>query len=146
MKRVLLLVTLALMFAAAMALSGVAQAKPITNGKADAKCLVEAIRTLPSGFNPSDYTFYGGPGVDLIFSNEDTFFGGEGNDFVQINQGTFYGGEGIDTVGTGTPPKTDHRRVTVRSGTATRAGTATSPGPNAGFGVRVRLRPRSPTP
>ena len=62
MRRIWLMMTPALMFAAAMALSGVAQAKPITNGKADAKCLAEAIRTLGPGFNPSNYTVFSGNG------------------------------------------------------------------------------------
>ena len=60
-KRIVLLTTLAAMMAAAMALSGVAQAKPIAEDKADKKCLVEAVRTVEQpGFHPSDYTFFGG--------------------------------------------------------------------------------------
>jgi Ca2+-binding RTX toxin-like protein len=121
MKRVMLLVTVALLLAAAMALSGVAQAKPITTTKADKECLVEAVRTLQPGFNPSDYNFVGGtaegevldgrrtPGPDvfcgfggndelIMLAADDIFLGGEGNDRVVINRGTFYGGEGDDTV------------------------------------------------
>jgi len=125
MRRIWLMMTLALMFAAAMALSGVAQAKPITNGKADAKCLAEAIRTLGPGFNPSDYTFHGGTeGFDsfyipataghnvfcgfggddeaAVLEAGDIFLGGEGNDIVISNfGGTFYGGAGNDTVFSG---------------------------------------------
>ena len=119
MKRILLLVTLALMLAAAMALSGVAQAKPTTGTKADAKCLVEAAKTVDQpGFNPSNYTFHGGtegsdnftgqaeltegPDVfcgfggafDTILTLEagDIFLGGAGTDQVVVNEGTFYGG------------------------------------------------------
>jgi len=59
MRHILLLTTLAAMMAAAMALSGVAQAAPI-GGKADAQCAKEAIKTLGPGVNPSTYTFHGG--------------------------------------------------------------------------------------
>ena len=59
MKRVLLLTTLAAMLAASLALSGMAQAKPI-GGPADAQCAKLAIRTLGAGFNPANYTFIGG--------------------------------------------------------------------------------------
>jgi hypothetical protein len=116
-KRILLLTTLAAMLAAAMALSGVAQAAPV-GGSADAKCLAEAVQTLQPGFNPADYTFIGGtegiddftgkatggPDVFCGFGGDDSistldaddiFFGGEGNERVINNfGGTFYGGEG----------------------------------------------------
>jgi opacity protein-like surface antigen len=126
MKRVLLLVTVALMLASAMALSGVAQAAPTIGSKADAKCLAEAVRTLQPGFNPSDYTFHGGTESDDIFDGQatedpdvfcgfggddqigvgfaldegDIFLGGEGNDSVFGNApgATFVGGEGFDSV------------------------------------------------
>ena len=123
MKRVLLLVTLALMLAAAMALSGVAQAAPTIASKADAKCLAEAAKTVEQpGFNPSNYTFHGGtagndnfdtsatdgPDVFCGFGGDDSigvlapgdiFLGGAGNDTVlKANGGTFYGGEGNDLV------------------------------------------------
>jgi len=121
MKRILLLMPLALMLAAAMALSGVAQAKPITNGEADAKCLAEAVRTLQPGFKLSGYHFVGGTAGDDFFDRAatagpdvfcgfggndsitdvdegDIFLGGAGNDEVDINDGTFYGGEGEDFV------------------------------------------------
>ena len=123
MKRVMLLVTVALILAAAMALSGVVQAKPITTTKADKQCLVEAVRTVEQpGFNPSDYTFHGGTeGDDLDtftptlrndvfcgFGGDDVkgrldagdiFLGGAGDDRVDGNQGIFYGQEGNDFVG-----------------------------------------------
>jgi hypothetical protein len=100
----------------------VAQAKPITNGKADAKCLVEANKTLGPGFNPSDYTFHGGtedsdnfdlrgtddPDVFCGFGGGDSilrrleagdiFLGGEGNGTVTDNYDTFYGEAGNDSV------------------------------------------------
>jgi Ca2+-binding RTX toxin-like protein len=120
MKRVMLLVTVALMLAAAMALSGVAQAAPI-GGKADAQCAKLAIKTLGPNFNPSTYTFHGGTegdardnftategndvfcgfgGFDRILRLDagDIFLGGAGNDSVDTNNGTFYGGEGGDFV------------------------------------------------
>jgi hypothetical protein len=126
MKRIVLLTTLAAMMAAAMALSGVAQARPIS-GPADAKCAKLAIKTLGPSFNPSNYTFFGGtegsndfsgvktagPDVfcgfgdrDFIFSDPsfsgldagDIFLGGAGDDLVEINRGTFYGEAGEDHV------------------------------------------------
>src|SRR4051812_40582942 len=110
MKRILLLVTVTLMLAAAMALSGVAQAKPI-GGKADAKCAQLTIKTLGPSFNPSTYTFHGGtegadvftgqatagPDVFCGFGGDDSittldagdiFLGGAGNDSVRDNFGT----------------------------------------------------------
>jgi hypothetical protein len=124
MKRILLLVTVALMLAAAMALSGVAQAAQ--GGKADAQCKKLARQTLPN-FKPAHYTFHGGteggdsftgqategPDVFCGFGNGegigdvdsiatlnegDIFLGGAGNDQVDTNNGTFYGGEGNDIV------------------------------------------------
>jgi hypothetical protein len=120
MKRVLLLVTVASMLAAAMALSGVAQAA-IGGNKANAQCLAEAVRTLQPGFKPSNYTFIGGTAgndrLDGLGSNDapdvfcgfggddqididadDIFLGGAGNDVVNTNYGTFYGGAGNDEV------------------------------------------------
>jgi hypothetical protein len=126
MKRMLLLVTVALMLAAAMALSGVAQARPIADS-ADAKCAKLAIKTLGPSFNPSNYTFFGGNevsnefsgvktegpdvfcgfgGPDFISSGPsfisldagDIFLGGAGDDGVDINRGTFYGEAGNDFV------------------------------------------------
>jgi Ca2+-binding RTX toxin-like protein len=122
MKRILLLVTVALMLASALALSGVAQAKPTIGSKADAKCLAEAVRTLGPGFNPTNYTFIGGTeGLDLFdpiatagpdvfcgfggndiiltLAEGDIFLGGAGYDTVfNTNYGTFYGGEDGDSV------------------------------------------------
>jgi hypothetical protein len=120
MRRILLLVTVALMLAAAMALSGVAQAKPIANS-ADLQCLKLAIKTLPN-FNPAHYTFHGGTegnddftgqgttegndvfcgfgGIDSIpyLDAGDIFLGGAGDDGVGQNSGTFYGEAGNDFV------------------------------------------------
>ena len=126
MKRILMLLSVAAMIGVAVALSGVAQAAPV-GGKADAKCLAEAVRTLPPGFKPSTYTFHGGtegndnfdglatttagPDVFCGFGGDDQidvgffldegdiFLGGEGNDFVDVNLGTFIGGPGDDGVG-----------------------------------------------
>jgi Ca2+-binding RTX toxin-like protein len=118
MKRFLLLVTVASMLAAALALSGVAQAAPI-GGKTDAQCAKLAIQTLGPGVNPSNYTFHGGTegndldtftptegpdvfcgfgGDDLIITlaEGDIFLGGVGDDEVGTNNGTFYGQEGDD--------------------------------------------------
>jgi hypothetical protein len=120
MKRILLLVTLALMLASALALSGVAQAKPIADS-ADAQCAKLAIKTLGPSFNPSNYTFHGGtedannfdgqatagPDVFCGFGGDDVirtldagdiFLGGAGNDSVRDNFGTAYGQEGEDQV------------------------------------------------
>ena len=126
MKRILLLVTVALMLACAMALSGVAQAKPISD-KADARCAKLAIKTLGASYNPSNFTFIGGTegidnftdqgaagqdvfcgfgGPDSIGSisspatldEGDIFLGGAGMDFVEENYGTFYGQKGDDFV------------------------------------------------
>ena len=119
MKRITMLVTVALMLAAAMALSGVAQAAPIS-GKADAQCAKLAIQTLDSSYNPSNYTFHGGTaGRDIFTATDgqsevfcgfggddeidilqagDIFLGGDGNDYVLGNLGTFYGGDGNDSV------------------------------------------------
>jgi hypothetical protein len=120
MKRILLLVTVASMLAAAMALSGVAQAAKGSN-KANAQCKAEAVRTLQPGFKPSNYTFIGGtagndrldglgsidaPDVFCGFGGDDQiglaegdiFLGGAGNDVVDVNYGTFYGGDGDDQV------------------------------------------------
>jgi len=124
-KRILLLTTLAAMFAAAMALSGVAQAAPIGDS-ADAQCAKLAIQTLGPSYNPGTYTFIGGtegtgteiddnfdgqategPDVFCGFSGDDLinvlqqgdiFLGGAGTDRVSNNFGTFYGGEGDDIV------------------------------------------------
>jgi len=126
MKRILLLTTLAAMLAASMALSGVAQAKPIGDS-ADAKCAKLARQTLGASYTPANYTFIGGPeandtltgqatdgpdvicgfgGADYIetLGEGDIFLGGAGNDSVFDNYGTFYGQEGIDEVFAGYDP------------------------------------------
>jgi Ca2+-binding RTX toxin-like protein len=112
-----LLTALAAMMAAATALSGVAQAAPIS-GKADVQCFKLARQTLGTGVNPSDYTFDGGTegpdpftgtagtadvfcgfgGNDSIATLEegDIFFGGAGEEFVHDNYGTYYGQEDRD--------------------------------------------------
>jgi len=124
MKRILLLVTVASMLAAAIALLGVAQAAPTIGSTADAKCLAEAAKTVEQpGFKPADYTFIAGTEGDDNFTDparggsfvfcgfggddsietfdshgQDIFLGGEGNDYVSYNEGTFYGQEGNDEV------------------------------------------------
>jgi hypothetical protein len=123
MKRILLLVTVvAAMLAAAMALSGVAQAKP-TATSADRQCMKLAIQTLPN-FKPAHYTFHGGTedsdtfdddntegqpdvfcgfggvdGIETTLDAGDIFLGGADFDGVVNNNGTFYGQEGGDVVG-----------------------------------------------
>jgi len=121
-RKLTILVATALMLATILALSGVAQTAPV-GGKADAKCLAEANKTLQPGFKPSDYNFVGGtegidrrdtltatdgPDVFCGFGGDDAidgldrgdiFLGGAGNDRVSnSNYGTFYGGEGTDYV------------------------------------------------
>jgi hypothetical protein len=126
MKRILLLVTVASMLAAAMTLSGVAPAKPVASS-ADRQCMKLAIQTLPN-FKPAHYTFHGGDtdpsqlnddftGQGTLEGNDvfcgflganftdrleagDIFISGAGFDGVLINNGTFYGQEGGDIVGT----------------------------------------------
>jgi hypothetical protein len=122
MRRILLLVTVALILAAAMALSGVAQAKP-TATSADRQCKKLAIQTLPN-FKPAHYTFHGGTedsdtfdddntegqpdvfcgfggvdGIETTLDAGDIFLGGADFDGVVNNNGTFYGQEGGDVVG-----------------------------------------------
>ena len=125
MRRILLLVTVASMLAAAMALSGVAQAKPVASS-ADRQCMKLAIQTLPN-FKPAHYTFHGGTDDIMVFDDftgqgttegndvfcgfggqngittlgdGDIFIGGSVEDDVAFNSGTFYGQEGGDLVGT----------------------------------------------
>jgi hypothetical protein len=125
MRRILLLVTVASMLAAAMALSGVAQAKP-TATSADRQCMKLAIQTLPN-FKPAHYTFHGGTDDIMVFDDftgqgteegndvfcgfggqngittlgeGDIFIGGADFDGVGFNNGTFYGQEGSDLVST----------------------------------------------
>ena len=121
MRRILLLASMALMFAAAMALSGVAQAKTTIGGPTAAQCKNLAIKTLGKGFDPSGYTFVVGTGGNDDFTGQATagndvfcgfggddsiytldqgsiFLGGDGNDSVIKNYGTFYGGDGNDSI------------------------------------------------
>ena len=120
MKRIVLLTALAAMMAAAMALSGVAQAGPIS-GKADVQCFKLARQTLGPSFKPGTDNFVGdtegidnptgqateGPDVFCGFGGDDQidtlnvgdiFLGGEGMDIVSINAGTFNGDAGNDHV------------------------------------------------
>jgi Ca2+-binding RTX toxin-like protein len=120
-KKLTILGATVLMLATMLALCGVAQAAPV-DGKADAKCLAEAVRTLGPGFNPADYNFVGGTegaddltyagtgGADVFCGfggddyaptlvENDVFLGGAGEDNVYLNGDTFYGGEGNNTVG-----------------------------------------------
>jgi hypothetical protein len=123
MRRILMLLSVAAMLGAVMALSGVAQARPIS-GSADAKCAKLAIKSLGASFNPGTYTFDGGTELTDVFTGNagqpdvfcgfggdddigyivnldegDIFLGGAGNDNVgNSNYGTFYGGEGTDYV------------------------------------------------
>jgi hypothetical protein len=103
MKRILLLVILASMLAAAMALSGVAQAAQGGN-KATAQCRAEAVRTLQPGFKPSDYNFVAGTEEANDFDGQatagpDVFCGFGGNDSIStLDAGDiFIGGAGNDS-------------------------------------------------
>jgi Ca2+-binding RTX toxin-like protein len=116
MKRIFMLLALALMLVATMALSGVAQA-----ASPKARCLQEATSLGVSldGYNviygnnrANDFTskataggdvFCGFGGNDSIATLDagDIFLGGAGDDYVQdfqYNNGTFYGGAGNDHV------------------------------------------------
>jgi hypothetical protein len=120
-KRFFMLMALALMLGAAMALSGVAQAKPIS-GSSEAKCAKLAMQTLGPSVNPSGYTFilgtagddnfsdpvkattgsdvfcgYGGDDFIATLDEGDIFLGGDGRDYVNANYGTFDGGAGDDS-------------------------------------------------
>ena len=105
MKRIFMLLAVALMLAAAMARSGVAQAKPTTNGKAGVQCMKRAIKTLGPGFNPNNYNFIGGTAGSDNFTDTDgqseVFCGFGGNDSIgTLDQGDiFFGGAGDDSVG-----------------------------------------------
>src|SRR5215213_622037 len=86
MRRMVLLTTLAAMIAAAMALLGVAQARPIAVSP-DAKCAKLAIKTLGPSFNPSNYTFIGGTELQDVFDDQgtegpDVFCGFGGDDLI----------------------------------------------------------------
>ena len=111
MKRIFMLLALALMVVAAMALSGVAQA-----ASPRAKCQQEAASlgsldgyTFIYGNNKNNVftdtagqpeVFCGLGGDDSIDTLEagDIFIGGAGNDSVNTNYGTFNGGDGTDSV------------------------------------------------
>ena len=115
-----MLMSLALMLAAAMALSGVAQAKKPASAPVHSKCAKLAQATLGPSFDPSGYTFTSGTRGDDVFLNTlggldvfcgfdgndyiqtldegDVFLGGAGDDSVYFNSGTFYGGAGTDAI------------------------------------------------
>jgi hypothetical protein len=116
MKRIFMLLSLALMIGAAMALSGVAQAASPT-----AKCKAAA-GLLPAPADSTSYKFIAGSdrkndnfnskntqgkdvfcgfgGNDSIanLAADDIFIGGTGDDTVDYNYATFNGGLGNDTV------------------------------------------------
>jgi hypothetical protein len=101
MKCIFMLMALGLMVAAAMALSGMAQAAPIST-KADAQCAKLAIQTLGSSFNPANYTFHGGTAAGDTFTGTDgqseVFCGFGGDDRIYTLQAgdIFLGGDGKD--------------------------------------------------
>ena len=123
MRRIILVVTVALVMAAMMALSGAALAQPVSD-EADRQCMQEARQTLGGlgqNFNPGNTTFHGGTEGDNDFTGQatdgsdvfcgfggqdyietldegDVFLGGAETDYVGSNYGTFYGGEGNDMV------------------------------------------------
>src|SRR5215203_5198669 len=125
MKRMFMLLSLALMVVAAMALSGVAQA-----ASQSAKCKQAAILTFGPSFDTTAYNFIAGSdrkndnfsskgkeGVADVFcgfggndeigtlAEGDIFIGGAGGDSVIYNfVGIFIGGDGNDTVDTGNQP------------------------------------------
>jgi hypothetical protein len=89
MRRVSVLV--ASMTAVAMALSGVAQAKPKSDSP-DAKCAKLAIQTLGPSFNLSSLTFHGGTeGSDnfngAATTDRDVFCGFGGVDYIYARCG-----------------------------------------------------------
>src|SRR5215208_2313032 len=113
MKRIFMLMALALMVVAAMALSGVAQA-----ASPSSKCQQEAASLNLVGYKfigggdrkNDDFTrkategadvFCGFGGNDSIgtLAEGDIFLGGAGDDYVSnYSSGTFYGGAGADYV------------------------------------------------
>jgi Ca2+-binding RTX toxin-like protein len=120
MKRLFMLLSLALMVGAAMALSGVAQAASPT-----AKCKAAAGLVDPSLYNfivgnnkkADNFSLKGTEGADVfcgfggndvlgIIAEGDIFIAGDGIENVGTNNGTFYGGAGDDRLsynsGTGT--------------------------------------------
>ncbi len=118
MKRIFMLMSLALMLVAAMALSGVAQAKgsPSSKCKAEAASLGESLDgyniivgsdrkndNFSSKATAGADVFCGFGGNDSIANLDegDIFIGGAGDDYLhdfQYNNGTFYGGDGNDSV------------------------------------------------
>ena len=116
MKRIFMLISLALMLVAAMALSGVAQAaSPKAKCKAEAQSLtgltLDGYNFIVGNNHKNDNftgkatagndVFCGFGGVDVIYTLDqgDIFIGGAGSDWVDLaNNGTFYGGVGDDMV------------------------------------------------
>lgn len=121
MRRILLLTTLALMLAAAMALSAAAMAKP-ASATVLSRCVERVQAKLGPSFDPSGYTFVGGTKGDDDFTGKatagqdvfcgfggtdsirtldqgDIFLGGVDDDLVnEDTYGTFYGGAGSEYV------------------------------------------------
>jgi hypothetical protein len=116
MKRVFMLLAVALMAVAAMALSGVAQAdSPRDDCREKAQSLTGStlagytfvvgtadrnIFTSTDGRNAPTEVFCGFDGGDHVshLKGRDIFIGGKGTDSVEYNSGRFYGGDGDDSV------------------------------------------------
>jgi hypothetical protein len=113
MKRVFMLLAVALMAVAAMALSGVAQAdSPRDDCRERAQSLTgstltnytfvvgTADRNIFTSTNVRAEVFCGFDGGDHVsyLSGTDIFIGGKGTDSVDSNGGRFYGGDGKDSV------------------------------------------------
>jgi hypothetical protein len=118
MRRIMFLTALAAMMAAAMALSGVAQAaSPSSDCREKAQSLTGSTLegytfvvgtadsntfTSTDGRNAPAEVFCGFGGGDhvMYLKGGDIFIGGKGTDSVEYNSGRFYGGDGGDSVHT----------------------------------------------
>jgi hypothetical protein len=116
MRRIVFLTALAAMMAAAMALSGVAQAaSPSSDCREKAQSLTGSTLegytfvvgtadsntfTSTDGRNAPAEVFCGFGGGDhvMYLKGGDIFIGGKGTDSVEYNSGRFYGGDGDDSV------------------------------------------------
>jgi hypothetical protein len=116
MRRIVFLTALAAMMAAAMALSGVAQAaSPSSDCREKAQSLTgknlegytfvvgtadSNTFTSTDGRNAPAEVFCGFGGGDhvMYLKGGDIFIGGKGTDSVEYNSGRFYGGDGDDSV------------------------------------------------